>query len=73
MFDRLIKKISKINWERVWARSTGHLIGNTDHDEPTIPILTQVEARLSLVIRTGWVFAHLLTCFFVILNVMHHW
>lgn len=59
--------------ERIWARSLGHLVGENDMDEPSTPILTLIEARLSLVIRTGWVFAHLLTCFTVILGVIHHW
>jgi hypothetical protein len=59
--------------ERIWARSTGHLMGKTDFDEPGIPILNQIEARISLIIRTGWVFVHLLTCLLVMLGVIHHW
>ena len=66
-------KISIDSLERIWARSFDHLMGQNDHDEPTVPILTQTEARISLVIRTGWVFAHLLTCLFVIMGVIHHW
>lgn len=63
----------KLNWEKIYARSAGHLIGQTDTDVPTVPILTRREARISLVLRTGWVSAHLLTCLFVIVNVIHHW
>ena len=59
--------------ERVWARSTGHLVGESNTDEPSVPILTLCEARISLLIRTGWVFAHLATCLAVIVNVIHHW
>lgn len=63
----------KIRWERVWARSFDHLIGETDHDEPQVPILTQVEARLSLVVRTCWVLMHIATCLVVIAVSIHHW
>lgn len=63
----------KIRWERVWARSFDHMMGETDHDEPSVPILTQVEARLSLVIRTGWVLLHIVTCLAVIIGVIHQW
>ena len=67
---RLIKRIK---WEMVWARSFDHLVGQTDHDEPAVPILTQVEARISLIIRTGWVAAHMITCLAVVAGVIHHW
>lgn len=63
----------KIRWKRVWARSFDHMMGETDHDEPSVPILTQIEARLSLVIRTGWVLLHIVTCITVILGVIHQW
>ena len=26
--------------EKIWARATGHLMGNTDDDRPDVPILT---------------------------------
>lgn len=65
--------MKEIRWKRVLARSFDHLMGETDHDEPAIPILTQKEARLSLVIRTGWVSLHILTCITVILSAIHKW
>ena len=65
--------MKRIRWTRVWSRSFDHLIGETDHDEPTIPILTQKEARLSLVIRTCWISLHILTCLVVIINTIHKW
>ena len=65
--------MKEIRWERVWARATGHLMGETDHDEPNTPILTQAEARISQVTRTGWVAVHLVTCLTVIFGVIHHW
>lgn len=63
----------KIRWERVWSRSFDHFIGETDHDEPSIVILTQEEARLSLVVRTAWVLLHVTTCLAVIFSVIHKW
>ena len=68
-----IAKIKRIRWTRVWSRSFDHLIGESDHDEPTIPILTQKEARLSLVIRTVWILLHIITCLVVIIATIHKW
>lgn len=65
--------MKQIRWKRVWARSFDHMMGETDHDEPTVPILTQVEARLSLVVRTSWVLLHVITCLAVIASVLHKW
>lgn len=66
-------KISIDSLERIWARSTGHVLGETDFDIPQTPILTRIEARVSLVIRTGWVFMHIAACFGVLINIIHHW
>ena len=66
-------KLHRIRWKRVWARSFDHMMGETDHDEPSVPILTQAEARISLVIRTGWVLLHIITCLAVIAGVLHNW
>jgi len=59
--------------ERIWARATGHLMGNTDEDKPDIPILTIQEARIVLFLKTFWVVIHTVTCFVVIANTLHHW
>lgn len=59
--------------ERIWARATGHLMGQTDHDRPDVPILTLREARLALTLKTFWVIIHVITCGFIIANVIHHW
>jgi hypothetical protein len=59
--------------ERIWARATGHLMGNTDEDKPDIPILTIQEARVVLFLKTFWVVIHTVTCFVVIANTLHHW
>lgn len=69
----MFQKLSLDSLERIWARSTGHVLGETDTDIPTTPILTRIEARVSLVIRTGWVAMHVVTCFFVVSSIIHHW
>lgn len=65
--------MNDVRWSRVWSRSFDHLIGENDHDEPSIVILTQREARLSLVIRLAWVTLHVLTCLTVIFSAIHKW
>jgi hypothetical protein len=59
--------------ERIWARTTGHLMGETDEDKPDVPILTLKEARIALVLKTFWVVVHVITCIFIIANVIRHW
>lgn len=58
---------------KIWARATGHLMGNTDDDHPTVPVLTLREARIALALKTFWVIIHVITCFFIIANTLHHW
>jgi hypothetical protein len=57
----------------IWARATGHLMGRTDEDKPDVPVLTLKEAKIVLVFKTFWVVIHVLTCFFIIANAIHHW
>jgi hypothetical protein len=59
--------------ERIWARATGHVMGETDHDRPDIPILTLREARTALFLKTFWVAVHVVTCFFIIAGILRHW
>jgi hypothetical protein len=59
--------------EKIWARATGHLMGNTDNDRPDVPILSLREARIALFLKTFWVGIHIVTCLFIIINVIHHW
>ena len=59
--------------ERVWARSLGHKIGENDFDIPSTPILSLCEARISLVLRTCWVVAHVLVLSAILINIKHHW
>jgi hypothetical protein len=59
--------------EKIWARSTGHLMGQTDDDRPDVPILTMKEARWALFLKTFWVAIHVITCCFIIANTIRHW
>lgn len=59
--------------ERVWARATGHLMGQSDEDRPRVPVLSLKEARIALILKTGWVMIHVITCGFIIANTIRHW
>jgi hypothetical protein len=59
--------------ERIWARATGHLMGSTDSDKPDVPILTLREARIALYLKTFWIVIHVVTCLFIMANVVRHW
>ena len=59
--------------EKIWARATGHLMGSTDSDKPDVPILTLREARIALYPKTFWTVIHVITCVFIIANVIRHW
>jgi len=57
----------------IWSRTVDHRIGKTDEDQPDIPILSLKEANISLVIRTLIVIINVVTCGFIIANVIRHW
>ena len=59
--------------ERIWARATGHLMGQSDLDRPRVPVLTLKEARIALILKTSWVMIHVVTCGFIIANTIRHW
>jgi hypothetical protein len=59
--------------ERIWARATGHLMGQTDEDRPDVPILSLREARIALFLKTFWVIIHVITCCVIIANTIRHW
>jgi len=59
--------------EKIWARATGHVMGNTDSDKPEVPILSLKEARVALVMKTFWIIIHVITCVFIIANTIRHW
>jgi hypothetical protein len=59
--------------EIIWATATGHLMGKTDDERPDVPILTLQEARVALYLKTFWIVIHIITCVFIIANVIRHW
>jgi hypothetical protein len=60
-------------FSKIWARTVGHYMGQTDDDMPNIPIVSLMEARRVLVLKTCWVILQVLTCLFIIANVVRHW
>jgi len=61
------------SFEKIWARATGHLVGETDHDRPDVPVLTLREARIALFLKTFWIVMHVVTCLFIIAGILRHW
>ena len=57
----------------IWARTLDHPVGKTDEDEPNIPILSLSEARFSLILRTIIVVLNMVTCLFIIANIIKNW
>ena len=67
-FGKMLKRF----W-LIWSRTVDHRIGKTDDDAPDIPILRNKDANISLLIRTLIVIINVVTCFFIIANVIRHW
>jgi hypothetical protein len=61
------------SFEKIWARATGHLMGETDHDRPDVPVLTLREARIALFLKTFWISIHVVTCVFIMAGILRHW
>ena len=57
----------------IWCRTVDHRIRKTDSDEPNIPILSLKQAQVSLVLRSFIILVNLITCFFIIANIIHKW
>ena len=68
LFNTVIKKL----W-LIWARTVDHRIGKTDDDEPNIPILSLGQAQVSLALRTFVLLVNVITCFFIMSNIIHKW
>ena len=68
-----LNKQSIDSLERILARSTSHYMGKNDFDAPTVPILTQREARISLMLRLSWILSNFIVFFAIIINIIHHW
>jgi len=67
-FGKMFKRL----W-LIWSRTVDHRIGKTDDDAPDIPILKNKEANISLIIRTLIVILNIVTCLFIMANVIRHW
>jgi len=57
----------------IWARTLDHRVGRTDNDEPDIPILSLKDAKISLLLRSLIVIVNLITCFFIVANIIKNW
>ena len=57
----------------IWARTLEHRVGKNDEDQPDIPILSLKEARFSLILRTIIVVLNMVTCVFIIANIIKNW
>ena len=57
----------------IWCRTVDHRIGKTDEDQPDIPILSLKQAQISLFLRTSIILVNLITCFFIVANIIHKW
>jgi hypothetical protein len=57
----------------ILARAVDHRVGKNDYDAPDIPILTQTEAWTAFWIKFSIMMVNLITCCFIIANVLHDW
>ena len=57
----------------IWARTLDHRVGKTDGDQPDIPILSLKEARISLILRTIIILTNMITCGFIVANIIKNW
>jgi hypothetical protein len=55
------------------ARTIDYRIGLQDADKPELPILTFREALVCFFIRFFIFILELITCCFVMANILHHW
>jgi len=57
----------------IWARTLDHRVGRTDDDLPDIPILSLRDAKISLLLRSFVVIINIVTCFFIVANIIKNW
>ena len=55
-------------WLKVWARTVGMPVGNSDEDKPEFLPITQTDVKKALVFRTFWIILHVLTCVMIIVG-----
>jgi hypothetical protein len=61
------------NFWLIWSRTLDHRIGKTDEDQPNIPVLSLKQAQISLILRTIIVVLNMVTCLFIIANIIKNW
>ena len=66
-------KIMVYRFFLVLARTIDHRVGKTDSDKPDVPVLTMQEALISFFIKFFIVLVNLITCSFVIANIIRNW
>ena len=54
------------NWIKIWARTVGMPIGETDQDAPTNPAISKKDVKKALAFRTIWIVLHVFTCGMII-------
>lgn len=62
--EKKVRRIWMSKWWRIWAKSLGEKVGETDKQANTVAV-----------IRTVWWVTHMATCWFIILNAIanHGW
>ena len=51
---------------KMWARTVGMPVGETDKDKPEFLPITQKEMKRALIFRTFWIVLHITTCAIII-------
>lgn len=51
---------------KMWARTVGMPVGETDKDKPEFLPITQGEMKRALIFRTFWIVLHIVTCAIII-------
>jgi len=51
---------------KMWARTVGMPIGQTDTDKPDFQPITQKDMKRALIFRTFWIVLHIGTCGIII-------
>ena len=73
-FSRTLFSVKFIkNLWLIWCRTVDHRIGKTNEDQPDIPILSLRQAQVSLFFRTFIILVNVITCFFIVANIIHKW
>ena len=54
------------SWLKVWARTIGMPIGETDTDAPKDPAISKTNVKRALAFRTFWICLHIITCLMII-------